>query len=1311
MKFAMRFTKLLLTLLALAPLIAPLTAAGRIQTENQGMQALEAKSPPALDGSLKGWDLRQGIFVCGDVEKERDSYALWMHAMYDKDNLYLLARWVDKTPMNNPGQAIVDQPWSGDCLQLRIRARGGKPSEVISWVNSWRGKDGVEACDIAYRTDPKEDIKNALEQGVRQGFAALPDNSGYIQAVAIPWKLITRGGEPLQPSDPLQLGIHANFTHETLTRISTMDNFKPGITPDRIFGYGKFLEWGSLTLRREPPADTWTIRLDDDQRLPVAMVDGLPVVDWSKLAVKQAAKAAGVKTIKFTTPEDGYVSMIIKDGAGKIVRHLLNNVPFPKGANEAAWDGLTELNWQTPGEPVKPGTYTAEALFHPKFTIEFKGWAGSAGNPPWHTVPTGDWGGDHGPPTACAADSERVYLGWAMSESGRALVACDLKGKVLWRKKFGGASVSKALAADAATGNLYVLGGNGIDACKGATLYKLNGQDGSVLPWPGDTAFLDVAALIKAAGVEKPMAGATSVAAANGRVFLSFSDNNIILALDSKSGAVLQSFSIPRPVMMAPLGEGILAVVSGGAYELGLTKPNTHQVFTALTAGDAVYLLDTKTGKSTRLNTPGLDGFLGVASDGKGRIYIGCGEPRNQVLVLDRNGKLLKTIGRDGGRALLGPWQSDGMRFLSAMAVDGEGKLWVTEMDDWPRRFSAWDTETGKLADEFFGPAHYGGTGAAINPDDPMVMAGLGSEWRIDPETGRAKCEGVITRDGMGRSAYARGANGRLYFLTAPETTQGASSVNIFERTGAGSYVLRAAFDLKKDEGAKPTDKNAGETSYWADVNGDGQRQENEITRTEGLLQFAPWHSWHLKAWTDFTLQAGDKVFRPTGFTACGAPLFDLANPEIMPTPGVVSADGKVALSVGGDWGKINSWFTAYDMKTKEELWRYPNTFVGVHGSHTAPMHTIPGLFRGSFGPVAALSLPDPVGDVWVFTTNLGEWHVLTKDGFYLTSLFNADWMKFRWPEQAVPGADMTDCPPGGGGEDFGGHITVGKDGKVYAQAGFTSYWLLEVKGWDKVIRLPSSKVAITDVDIPAAAKIREDLLQAVSEEKSRVTVKALTPKFTGHLKADFAKSEFVRFEKGPDTLVEAACAWDAENLYVGWQVKDASPWINGASAPEFLYATGDTVDLRLGLGENANPKRTQPALGDLRVSIGNFKGEPKVVGYRKVSEKKQPKTFSSGIVAAYPMDWVGELKAKELKVTTTKDGYTVEVALPWSELGRVPKAGESVKLDFGATYGDAKGLDTMLRNHWSNQRTGLVNDEVHELAMEPAFWGTAKFE
>lgn len=1312
--------KLIFTFLA----FAAFTVTATIQTENQGIQALEAKSPPALDGSLKGWDLRQGIFICGDVEKDRDRYALWMHAMYDKDCLYLLARWVDKTPLNNPGQIIADHAWLGDCLQFRIRARGGKPSEVISHWNSWRGKDGADICDVTYGAQFKEgNIKNAKEQGLKQGFAVLPDKTGYNQTIAIPWKLITRGGEPLQPSDPLQLGIEANFTHEVVGRLTIKDNFKPGIKPDRIFTFQKFQEWGPLTLRREPPPDTWTIRTDDDQRLPVAMVDGLPVVDWSKLAVQQTTKATGVKSIKFDTPAEGFVSMVIKDGAGKIVRHLVNNVKFPKGSNEVAWDGLTELNWETPGEPVKPGTYTAEALFHPQFTIELKGWVGSAGNPPWSgNNPNGDWGGDHGPPTACAADRERVYLGWAAAESGRPLVACDLKGQVLWRKKFGGMSGVKALAAD--QGALYVFGGSlGSTAINGGTLYKLNGQDGNYLPWQGDAAELAVAPLIKATGVENPMERATSVAAANGRVFLSFSDNNTILVLDGKSGAVIQSFNIPRPVMMAPVGENWLAVASGGGYEIKKEK-GKHLPQPSLISGDAVYILDTKTGKSTRMNTPGLTGILGVAYDGKGRIYVGCGESRNQVLVLDRDGKLLKTIGREGGRALLGPWQSDGMRFLSAMAVDGEGKLWVTECDDWPRRFSAWNIETGKLVYEVFGPAHYGGTGAAINPDDPMVMAGLGCEWRVNPETGQATCVGVITRDGMWNSAYARGANGRLYFITSTEWRSG--SLNIFERTGPGVYRHRAAFDFEGARLCGPA-KNSKDaqgnpippkTRYWADINGDEKRQPEEVSEIGEVLEFNPWY---LYAWPDFSFYAVaaaaggkpavGKRFTPKGFSPCGSPLFDLANPELMPTSGVGSTDGSVALSVGGDWGKINSWFTAYDMKTKEELWRYPNTFVGVHGSHYAPTYTIPGLFRGSYGPVAALSLPNPVGDVWVIPTNYGEWHVLTKDGFYLTNIFNGYYMNWRWPEKAVPGADMTDCPSGGGGEDFGGYITVAKDGKVYAQSGHSSYWLLEVKGWDKVVRLPSSKVAIMDTDISAAVKIREDLLQAVSEKKSRVTVKALTPKFTGNLKADFAKSEFVRFQKDPDTAVEVGCAWDAENLYVGWLVKDATPWVNGASAPEFLYATGDTVDLQIGLGENANPKRTEPAMGDLRVSIGNFKGDPKVVGYRKVSERKQPKSFSSGIVPSYPLDWVGELKVKELKVSKVKDSYTVEVALPWSELGRRPNAGESVKLDFGVTYGDAKGLDTVLRNHWSNQRTGLVNDEVHELKMEPDFWGTAKFE
>ena len=40
----------------------------------------------------------------------------------------------------------------------------------------------------------------------------------------------------------------------------------------------------------------------------------------------------------------------------------------------------------------------------------------------------------------------------------------------------------------------------------------------------------------------------------------------------------------------------------------------------------------------------------------------------------------------------------------------------------------------------------------------------------------------------------------------------------------------------------------------------------------------------------------------------------------------------------------------------------------------------------------------------------------------------------------------------------------------------------------------------------------------------------------------------------------------------------------------------------------------------------------------------------------------------------------------------------------------DTSGKDTLLRSHWNNQATGLVNDEVFELRMEPSNWGEMLF-
>ena len=221
---------------------------------------------------------------------------------------------------------------------------------------------------------------------------------------------------------------------------------------------------------------------------------------------------------------------------------------------------------------------------------------------------------------------------------------------------------------------------------------------------------------------------------------------------------------------------------------------------------------------------------------------------------------------------------------------------------------------------------------------------------------------------------------------------------------------------------------------------------------------------------------------------------------------------------------------------------------------------------------------------------------------------------------------------------------------------------------------------------------------------------------FTGNLDADFKGLEAAEkpaFEKQQGSRVRVAAARDDANLYVGWEVQDDSPWVNGADAPEFMYARGDTVDLQLGTDPAADAKRSDPVKGDLRLSIGNFQGQPTAVVYRKVHDEKKPKVFSSGVVKEYPMDSVVVLAdaTVEAKVDAQGKRYVVEAAIPLVSLGLAGKDGQALRGDFGATHGDKSGKDTLLRTHWNNQSTGLVNDEVFELRMEPANWGELLFQ
>jgi hypothetical protein len=337
---------------------------------------------------------------------------------------------------------------------------------------------------------------------------------------------------------------------------------------------------------------------------------------------------------------------------------------------------------------------------------------------------------------------------------------------------------------------------------------------------------------------------------------------------------------------------------------------------------------------------------------------------------------------------------------------------------------------------------------------------------------------------------------------------------------------------------------------------------------------------------------------------------------------------------------------------------------------------------------------------------------MLTEDGFYLSRLFQGDPFKTQWPDQAVPGAILDDVPPGLGGEDFGGSMRQGKDGKVYVQAGKTGLWNVEVTGLETIRAIPGGTVAISAEDVKTAQTFREKQMQVVEGNKKYMVGKA-TVAFSGNLDADFKDfkdPEKPWFERQAGSRVRVAMARDDANLYVGWEVQDDTPWVNGADAPEFMYARGDTVDLQLGTDPAADKKRSEPVKGDLRLSIGNFRGRPTAVVYRKVADAKRPKTFSSGVIKEYVMDSVAVLE--EAKVSVKVDGkrYVVEAAIPLASLGLKITDGMALRGDFGATHGDKAGADTALRTHWNNQSTGIVNDEVFELKMEPVNWGEITF-
>ncbi|PTY06054.1 hypothetical protein DB346_01425 [Verrucomicrobia bacterium LW23] len=1420
-----------------AATLCPMPGAFATETENRGLRVLpKPAAAVTIDGEFAAdWDLSGGIFACGQLEHLRDDSSVWFHAMYDAENLYILARWKDPTPINNP-EALGGHGFNGDCLQFRCILFPDNPAEKsITWWDAWRDNKGrmVVGREAPGKTNGAPDnnqlprMANATEEGVKMAFRKDDDGRGYSQEMAIPWKLLSPAGRAPKVGERFKLTLEPNFTAGQYGRITIKDIFADEAkAPDRIFTFRAYKDWGWATIAPDGKVEPQPVRTADGRTFPVTMSEGLPTVDWTGLI--QRFEWPGFKALTFDMPFNGYVSLNILDSNGVVVRHLLTQSARDKGPVTVQWDGLTNATYRTPGQPVPAGEYTWKAIAHPGATLTLRGWASFSGKAPWQATPEDFWLGDHGVPTSVVTDGQRMYLACNGAEGGRHLISTDFDGKLIWSlQNTTGSGDPNVIAVDG--GVVFVLHPKStwlregksvlisrVDAKTGAYvnwqgsdshmllpknafgdeanaldhLVGMDVRDGKIYGTTGDftiypTEISDWKELLSKIDADEELSNAvlSTLTPHERETIKRFLGNKNAKAGDlfgntgnfgtkllGKINALLSSKTLVpgtadlknmalraqknREALEQRLAPCISKVdhrvvimdAATGKLERSFPLPLAAAIRVAdsklayVACGDEIRAVDLANGTSKAVLT-GLSNPRSISLDPAGRLLVSLGAPENQVVVyeLDRDAKsgtiagTAKEVARIGGKGgrHLGPWEKDKLLAPTGMCVDPQGKLWVMEANEHPKRVSVWAYGDGKsaptattLVRDFFGPTHYGASGGAVNPRDPDVMVGEGCEWRIDPKGGPAQCLGTFDENFHGFAAFREGANGKLYLVTNT-MRYGVGDITVWERLGDGKYQKRA--ELRNDAKGEGENPKVGASDLWTDLNDDGKEQPEEVQHHPGALYAAGSNCWSLNLGPDLTLYPFDnsdaklKALKPQGFTPGGTPKYSFTAmtpmPEAMSTgyrknysSAMPSADNKTILvNLEDKKHPAGNLWNCFDLATGKLLWSYPNPYFQVHGSHKAPAPEA-GLFRGAFNPVGAARQPG-VGPYWGINGNLGEWWALSSEGFFVTGIFSGNVFEWKWPNAPAPGTDMTRLPAGSGGEDFGGSLTQGKDGNVYIQSGKIGIWNLALTGLEKTVAIPGGAISITEADTKKALTLREQALQATAG--GSVTAAKATITFTGNLDADFKGAALLDYQKTADASVRTALAYDDKKLYVAWKVKDSTPWVNGAPDISQMYACGDTVDLQLGTSAEADPKRKKAVEGDIRLSIGNFQGKPTAVLYRFVSSKeKKPRTFSSGVVQGWQVDYVDVLATEiNVKVDAGK-GYTVEAAIPLEALGLALKPGAPTTLrgDFGVTHGDPAGVRTRLRTYWSNQQTGLVDDVVFELQPEPGNWGDIVF-
>ncbi len=1036
--------------------------------------------------------------------------------------------------------------------------------------------------------------------------------------------------------------------------------------------------------------------------------------DWQPLDLVAFARAAEDRRLAigfpFTQACTGKATIVIDDAEGNRVRNLVSGAEMEQGPRRIVWDGCDDH-----GMPQPPGEYRWRSISHPglmpEYLFDFCNGPGS----------------NHGSLHAAATDGRQLFFGTSVAEGGHELIQLEPDGTFVrgYNAPMGHGLARVAVAADER--HLYAVydgtaWGQHVDraqpdwqAEQKLSLVRFDHTTGSQVDFKPGVRLAELARYTVGPGSPQKLPDRLALAGMafrDGRLYVGDSVRGVILDVDPATGEVARTIPLDDPVALAADASGLCAV-----------------------AGGRLVRIDPATGQ-TAVIAASLEGRpADLAVGGDGRFFV-SDAAAHVVRILDPGGKQVAVIGRPGGIAK-GAYDPLALHNPAGLVVSPDGHLWVTEDDRWtPKRLAAYDVAKGTMWKEYFGPVSYGASGGGFDPEDATRWIGQGTLFDVDYDTKTARPVAILGGEEGNPHSFRLHyrfwrQDGRTFVITCGKATfveellpDGTlkplafySSAHLYAydhgwRPGAEFVAaFRRDYPNVKYDYGHHGQPGHGYGMLWVDRDGDGRMQAAEIefaTAAESSAAAYWGQDFH-----DLTMRIPAKVagqsvmvtLEPEGWWPGGAAKYPSLD-DAVKTAVPIDLPGPVFVESTTDRFGTMILNSSPEMRAFAAdgrlLWRYPNRWTGVHGSHAAPLPS-PGELQGVlfFTGVAPL---DEKSDVMFMNGNHGRCFVMTTDGLYVDEVF-ADCRVMTNPQAGGIGSL--------GGECFGG--IFGRDqksGDYLFQGGGLSYRIFRIAGLNETVRGAGS-FTLTPEQAVAAERRRAEAVAATIAKPAQTTIQfAATPPTIDGKGEGWLGEPAAQWDKNRQFPVTVRAAHDGTTLFLSYSVRDdASPWVNNGTDWQTLFKTGDSVDFQIGVDAQANPKRGGPVPGDLRLLVAPFdKGNVAVLYRHRLPGSSDSVVFQSPW-RNEKVDSVKRLDSAQVAVSRAGNAYTVDVAVPLADLGLAPAAGKPLRGDFGVIYGDAAGTTNIFRNYWSNQATGLVNDVPGEIMLTPALWGDITLE